>query len=364
MPPGQPGSFIDWSKAYLDMDIELAFTNSAGGTPYIKQGVGSLFRNVRVFIGDKQVETVNNYNIFQQMIAYSELPAAGLDSNWVEGNYSSAATAQSWHSTSGTSRYYSHKPKLGLFSLAQLFPAFACPRVRLELDMASTSQAIVNPGTNTGISYTINNLRLVYESYKPDIEYLDAFDRKLHETGVEFSFPTISNYQTNLMNAGNNDYYINDTCLSAKAVLWGTMLQSNFASSTADYQFIPAGLQSWWLKYGPDNISSFQLQFPEMCYEEYLDSIGQAGRYANLNSLTYPNYTNIGSSTAFTCYQGLNLENFASQLELSGINLRDSNGLIISTTYGSGSDSITLLAYVMKDMVVKVYPDKELLVSS
>lgn len=364
MPPGNKGTFIDWSKAYLDMSVKLDYTNSAGGTPYFKQGIGCLFKNVRVFIGSRQIENIVNYNNWQQILAYSECSPDLLDSNWQEGLYSAAATAQSWHATTGTSRYYSHKLKIGLMSIAKLFPSFAMPRVRIELDMASTSQAVVNPGTNTGISYTINNLRLVYESYKPDIEYLDAFEQKLVSEGIEIPFPTITAYQSALTNSGSNDYFINDVSVSAKGLIWAGLLQSNFGSSTADYQYIPDGLQTWFLKIGSQVLPNFQLQFPEICYEEYLKTVGMGGRYAGLNSLTYPNYTNTGSPTAYVSFQGLNLENYNSQSEISGMNLKASNGVVLTTTYASGgADSLTLLVYVIKDCVLRVFADQELIVS-
>ena len=344
-------AFLNPKQSYLEFDARIVDDGGAANQRF-RNGIGSLFQRVNVYVAGQQIEQCADYNILQRMMIDSEADDATLNSNWYHGCGTAAALAAQAGSTT-----YVHKIRTGLFSQPRLIPLWALRGlIEVEFVFASTDNACV--ATAGVIHYEVDNIRLICETHTLNAEYRRNMELAISSpSGIPLLFPSYESFVANLPSS-TNDTLINCRKRSVKGLLACIREAANLNDLTADWVFSRASLSTLSLKVGSQRYPDYELRYGAPSMIEYEKALGKLEMVTNASQITYANYITSPSKA----FLGLDLERFMSQDVLSGLDF-DVGSTILHTVHSASAGGAQLMIFVIFDVVLMI-TDAGIMISS
>lgn len=358
-----------------NLQFELAFNATTNN--FKKEGVSSIVRNIRVYVGDQLVDLLQQRHIFEKFLidvgGSSEAVQFGWDGG-IRGDVPSPIGGTVDPSLSGT-QHYNLRLSTGLLSYTGLLPLFAMPKIAIEIDWNPAAECLIDTSGATP-SYTISNLYYVADCFVLEPSYTEALMARLSQgQPIDFQFTSFRLAGPIGLPAGANptgSYKINSQVRSAKFIVCGIRDNANASFTQPIAIDNEANLANYQLKIGNDIMPNQPMLFGAQSRVELKECLNQIGMYNELGTIARNQYfstttytsgsanTNGGFGTsgsawptyATKAFFGLNLEKWMSQLTQSGEDLM-SRDVVLDLVAGSSlTTAKSLYVYVVFDAVL------------
>lgn len=172
------------------------------------RSASSLINRLQISANGTQLETVNRYDNWHAIVQ-----SQGCNASYVNNDCSIAEYAETDVAigTATTATYNVSIPLFsGVLSNAKSFPLFLCGMM-LQVDLNSSSLAFKSSGTGAtfGLTYTIEQPQIVFESVNPDYALLDGMRASMAQSGRLFEMPLSTPLGLTSANGASNSFSYN-----------------------------------------------------------------------------------------------------------------------------------------------------------
>lgn len=244
-------NFFDPTTLRMEFNVTTTATTNAGNGNYgWANGVWDLIKRVIVKSGSTEIVDINNYNVwvnlnYKKIIPWANSVTQGvlLEGFNVNGYtdtclYGGTPRATPTVNVPRQQGNFSHQFMCGIFQILQYFPTGLLNDLQLEIYLDTNANALMNStgGSATGLSYSITQPRLYYDS----VTFTEAFGQNLKNVMEASGTLSIPFYQVRnhekAMSAGslNNTFQINERVSSLNQLFCIPISQSRQNNENAN----------------------------------------------------------------------------------------------------------------------------------
>lgn len=339
-----------------------AYATSTDTTAHFKNSIASIIRRVRIMVGGKDLELVDQYGQLHQMLelvqddsTYDNVETYAIN-YWASGAPAAAKTrdhnvgSRKWTEGVGSDeeriawkaeRTYTLKLYTGFLQMNKLVPLWALgDKVRIEIDLAPAVECCLATSA-TGLTYTVNDFKFMGHIHSMPSSYNMMVEQEIAKNGIEYLFPSFD-YQSVKVTGTSNNITLSCKRRSIKFLLAAFRRVANQIATDAEPAFIRALLQEYQMVTSSGNVNpSSPLEVGAPSLMEVRRCFGKInGNSDKLDQLTYSQYAVDATATRFMV--GMELESFMSQDVITGtdglaedlvLQLKHSSAVVDSDTY-------------------------------
>lgn len=274
--------FQDFREGFIAFD--LALTKVGGTYARLSQGVGSIVERMKIFLGEKEVEDVQSYNL---LCSYIHETANNTDAASAILRKTAGVGTQLERNAMGAVTTEYHLPLVSGFLDWGVYPLkFMNDVLRIELHMANVNTCVETDGTDP--VFTINNA--IFHTNR--VEHLGPFEDRIQsmlKAGIPMSYPTYTHYLANAAGNSKQDVqvpHVSDLVRKIHTFLQDSTTATSLTANEKLLNWPKGGINSIHYEINnrnyPDEPMSAQGAISNDVYQAYLRSFG----YWKLNGLS------------------------------------------------------------------------------
>lgn len=342
--------YLNAKESYFSTDLKLTIATD-GASDGIKPGAMSLFKSVKVYIGGRLVEFINDSHVLARMISEVTMDNdSETHAQWSKG-YDSGANLDSTYVDAFANVCFTTPS--GFLNSDKLIPLWALPPVSVELEMNTSAEAVVYGTFAAGDKYELQNVKYHAEIHELPRDYNAAVSQEINDGGLEILFDQWESTAHVLSQATEQAYNVSSSARSATGVFMCQRANTNLNDGDADYSFIRDDLEKIQLEIGPNVYPNQAIDTGAQAFLELQKAVKHslkgALQPANITRAEY--YSSGGKS-----FYGINLERFLSANQIAGEDLAD-KPMRVRLTFGStapGASDNRFYVFVAKKAVMKI----------